>query len=64
MITDIDIEKKLCEYGFDKPILEFYKGCFEDCFVVLHPFYKIIFADHYNVLANFKLTYPLIERIT
>jgi hypothetical protein len=64
MIIDIDIDKKLTCYDFNKPILDFYKGYFEDCFIVLHPFYKQIFRDDYNELKNFKLTYPLIERIS
>ena len=64
MTTDIDLDKKLCDYDFDKPILDFYKGFFEDCFIILHPFYKQIFIDDYNELDNFKLTYPLIERIS
>ena len=64
MITGIDIEKKLISYDFSEPILNFYKGCFEHCFIVLHPFYKQIFRKDYNELDNFKLTYPLIERIS
>jgi hypothetical protein len=60
----MDIEKRLYEFNFDKPILDFYKGYFDICYVVLHPFYRKVFADNYNELGNFRLTYPLIERIT
>jgi hypothetical protein len=64
MTTNLDIYKRLCEHNFDKPILGFYKGYFDNCFVVLHPFYRQVFADNYNVLGNFRLTYPLLQKIT
>jgi hypothetical protein len=32
--------------------------------VLLHPFYRKVFDDNYNALANLKLTYSLTERIT
>jgi len=64
MTNNLDINKKLGEFNFDKPILEFYKRYFQNCFVVFHPFYYKVFADNYNPLDKFNLTYPLTERIT
>ncbi|GAA4299616.1 DUF2711 family protein [Compostibacter hankyongensis] len=62
MITEID--KKLLATELEEPILSFFEGVFTDCFIILHPFYKEVFADHYNELQNYELTYPLIERVT
>lgn len=64
MMTDIDIEQKLTDINFDEPILDYFKGYFDDCFIILHPFYKKVFADNYNELANYRLTYPLLQKIT
>ena len=64
MMTDIDIEQKLTDINFDEPILDYFKGCFDDCFIILHPFYKKVFADNYNELVNYRLTYPLLQKVT
>jgi hypothetical protein len=64
MVTDIDIEQKLIDINFDEPILDYFKGYFDDCFIILHPFYKKVFVDNYNELANYRLTYPLLQKIT
>lgn len=62
--TTSEVDKKLLETNFEKPILEFYNGFFSGCFIILHPFYKRIFSQHFNEFENFNLTYPLIERVS
>jgi hypothetical protein len=64
MMTKIEIEQKLIDINFDKPILDYFKGYFDDCFIILHPFYKKVFADNYNEFTNYKLTYPLLQKVT
>lgn len=51
------------EIDYKRPI----KDSFENggrIFVCLFPFYRNIFADHYNWRENIKLTYQLIETLT
>lgn len=62
--TTLEIDEKLLETNFEKPILEFYNNLFSECFIVLHPFYKKVFSTYYDEYEKFKLTYPLIERVS
>lgn len=49
---------------FAFPMRQRCQGYFQECHVVLHPFYRKVFHDHYNFERNYELAYPLIERVT
>jgi hypothetical protein len=51
------------EIDYNKPIRNFYPV--DDLVLIcLFPFYRQIFADHYNWEGNLKLTYPLLKSKT
>ncbi|MEW6773493.1 MAG: DUF2711 family protein [Bacteroidota bacterium] len=58
-------DDKLIQVSFDVPILDFYKGYFNYCFIIFHPFYHNVFNNNYNHFChyNHKLSY-LIKKIT
>lgn len=54
---------KLIDFNIQTPILEYYAGFFDGCYVVLHPFHKRVFHEDYDYKKNYEYTFPLIETV-